>query len=118
MEVEDYINYSEESSKEELLIDQEIIDLTKTLESEETSDAEEDESLQAHRVTHSEVWSNEGIEGIRHYFLQQSQDMSEYIGTISKITKIVRNLQVTSLQQTNLELFFNSNSLTLSKESQ
>jgi len=44
--------------------------------------------------------------------------MSEYIGTISKITKIMRNLQVTSLQQTNLELFFNSNSLTLNKESQ
>src|SRR6185369_10339323 len=45
---------------------------------------------------------------VSHYFLQQSQDMSEYIGTISKI---MRNLQVTSLQQTNLELFFNSNSL-------
>jgi len=116
MEVEDYINYSEESSKEELLIDQEIIDLTKTLESEETSDAEEDESLQAHRVTHSEALK--ALDIVSHYFLQQSQDMSEYIGTISKITKIVRNLQVTSLQQTNLELFFNSNSLTLNKESQ
>ena len=33
MEVGDYINYSEESNMEELLIDQEIIDLiTKTLE--------------------------------------------------------------------------------------
>ena len=56
MEVEDCINYSEESSKEELLIDQEIIDLTKTLESEETSDAEEDESLQAHRVHTVKHW--------------------------------------------------------------
>jgi hypothetical protein len=44
MEVEDYINYSEESS-----------------------DAEEDESLQAHRVTHSEALKALNI--VSHYFL-------------------------------------------------
>jgi hypothetical protein len=109
MEVEDYINYSEESNEEELFIDQEIIDLTKTLESEETSDAEEDDSLEMHKVTHSEALK--ALDIVSHYFLQQSQDMSEHIGTISKITKMVRNLQVTSFQQTNLEQFFNSNTL-------
>ena len=76
MEVEDYINYSEESGKEELLIDQEIIDLTKTLESEETSDAEEDESLQAHRVTHSEALK--ALEIVSLFFTTESRYVRIY----------------------------------------
>ena len=85
MEVEDYINYSEESSKEELLIDQEIIDLTKTLESEETSDAEEDESLQAHRVTHSEALK--ALDIVSHYFYNRVKICQNILAQFQKSPK-------------------------------
>ena len=61
MKVEDY---SEESNTEKLLIDQEIIDLTKTLEFEGTSDAEDNEM---NKVTQGEA-------------LKARYCMSEYIG--------------------------------------
>ena len=48
------------------------------------------------------------------WVIQYTVSNSSFLTTESRyvrITKMVRNLQVTSFQQTNLELFFNSNAL-------
>ena len=99
MEVEDYINYPEESVIYGSLTDQEIVDLTKPTETDEP-----DDSIEIRKFTHKEVL--DALDMVSHYLMQQDNDMTKYICIISKIIKEVRNLRVESLQQTNLESFF------------
>jgi DDE superfamily endonuclease len=115
MEVDDFINYSEENAVDELLTDQEIVDLLKP-EANEFSNAEEvnnveegsekcDNSIEMRKITNQEAL--DVLEIASRYLMQQDYNLTQHINIISGVNRVIRKLQIKTMQQTSLELFFN-----------
>ncbi|CAG8772668.1 22703_t:CDS:2, partial [Dentiscutata erythropus] len=108
MDIDSYIDYSEENMSEEILNDQEIVDFTRH--SDDYINTEEpDDSIEIRQFTHYEAL--DALDTVNQYLLQQNDNMIEYINAISKIIKKVRSLRIGTLQQTNLDSFFASSSV-------
>ncbi|CAG8845792.1 7070_t:CDS:1, partial [Racocetra persica] len=108
MDIDSYIDYSEENMSEEILNDQEIVDLTRH--SDDYINTEEpDDSIEIRQFTHHEAL--DALDTVNQYLLQQNDNMIEYINAISKIIKKVRSLRIGTLRQTNLDSFFASSSV-------
>jgi len=115
MEVDDFINYSEDNAVDELLTDQEIVDLLKP-EANEFSNAEEvnnveegseecDNSIEMRKITNQEAL--DALEIASRYLMQQDYNLTQHINIISGVNRVIRKLRIKTMQQTSLELFFN-----------
>lgn len=108
MDIDSYINYSKENIPEKILNDQEIVDLTRHSDNYINTE-EPDDSIEIRQFTYQEAL--DALDTVNQYLLQQNDNMIEYINATSKIIKKVRSLRIGTLQQTNLESFFTSNSV-------
>ncbi|CAG8670552.1 2938_t:CDS:1 [Ambispora gerdemannii] len=108
MNIEEYINYPEERSTEEVLTDQEILDLVTYQEAEKAESEEEeiDDSIEMRKITRTEVL--DALELMDQYFVQQDFSNAirlEYDTALSKLHKVIRKHQNDSLKQMSIEAF-------------
>ncbi|CAG8719849.1 16850_t:CDS:1, partial [Racocetra fulgida] len=109
MDLNNFINYPEESDTTEILTDQEILNLTTSVVPEENQNDDEDDSVEIRQITHNEALNAVGL--LEQYLFQQDfGDMarSEHDEALSKLQRAIRKFRNASLRQVDLEAFFKS----------
>ncbi|CAG8490440.1 5783_t:CDS:1 [Cetraspora pellucida] len=116
MNLEEYVNYSEEKETNEILNNEKILALFTNLKSKKTKDAEEeenesdeeeDDSTEIHQITYREALS--AVEVLEYYFMQQDVDeaaQSNHDQALSNLQKEIRKLQNSSFKQVDIKAFF------------
>jgi hypothetical protein len=109
MDVNEYINYSEENETEETLTDNEIVDLITYQEDvimESGNEEEEDNSVGLHLITYKEALNAIGL--VELYIAQRSISDIEWLEhdkVLSSLHRIVGNVRQASLKQTRIDSF-------------
>ncbi|CAG8716353.1 3899_t:CDS:2 [Dentiscutata erythropus] len=107
MDLEDYIDYSEERIVTGIMSDQEILNQATYQEPQQVESDEEDDSVETPQITHKEAL--DAIHRLELYLMQQ--DLNYVVQTendvaLSKLYELVRKIRNASFKQLNIETFF------------
>ncbi|CAG8695002.1 19182_t:CDS:2, partial [Gigaspora margarita] len=107
MDLEEYIDYSEEKIVTGIISDQEILNQAMYQKPQQVESDEEDNSVEMPQITYKEAL--DAVHWMELYLMQQDLNymvQTEYDIALSKLYKLVRMLQNASFKQLSIETFF------------